>query len=56
MLFAHLSSIIEPYSFNRKLYSFDTFAGFRSINKKHDPKDISEKSFANVDIKILKKF
>lgn len=55
MLFAHLSSIFEPYSFNRKLYSFDTFNGFRSINKKNDPKDISKKSFSNVDLKILKK-
>lgn len=55
MLFAHLSSIFEPYSFNRKLYSFDTFSGFRSINKKNDPADISSKSFSNVDIELLNK-
>jgi hypothetical protein len=25
MLYGHLSSILEPYAFNRKIYGFDTF-------------------------------
>ena len=54
MLFAHLSSIFEPYSFNRKIYGFDTFEGFKSISK-YDPKDINENTFSNANLNILKK-
>ena len=54
MLFAHLSSIFEPYSFNRKIYGFDTFEGFKSISK-YDPKDISENTFSNTNLNILKR-
>ena len=54
MLFAHLSSIFEPYSFNRKIYGFDTFEGFKSISK-YDPKDINENTFSNTNLNILKK-
>jgi hypothetical protein len=34
MLYAHLSSIYEPYNFNRKIIGFDTFEGFPSISEK----------------------
>ena len=54
MLFAHLSSVFEPYSFNRKIYGFDTFEGFKSISK-YDPKDINENTFSNANLNILKK-
>ena len=27
MLYAHLSSILEPYGFSRKIFGFDTFEG-----------------------------
>ena len=54
MLFAHLSSIFEPYSFNRKIYGFDTFEGFKSISK-YDPKDINENTFSNTNLNILKR-
>ena len=33
-LFSHLSSILEPYNFNRKIFGFDSFEGFKSIDKK----------------------
>lgn len=33
MLFAKLSSILEPYNFKRKIIGFDTFQGFPKINK-----------------------
>jgi len=45
MLFSHLSSILEPYAINRKIVGFDSFEGFRSIDTKHDPSDISENDF-----------
>ncbi len=54
MLFAHLSSILEPFAINRKIIGFDTFSGFRSISKK-DPKNISERDFSNVSYNNLKK-
>lgn len=45
MLFSHLSSILEPYAINRKIVGFDSFEGFRSIDTKHDPSDITENDF-----------
>lgn len=36
MLFEHLSSILEPSNFNRKIIGFDTFEGFPSVTR-HDP-------------------
>ena len=32
-LYYHLSSIIEPYNYNRKIIGFDTFEGIKSIKK-----------------------
>ncbi len=45
MLFAHLSSILEPFGINRRIVGFDTFEGFRSIDATNDPADISEVDF-----------
>ena len=45
MLFALLSSVYEPYAINRKIISFDSFDGFRSINKETDG-ELSEKDFS----------
>ena len=36
MLYQHLSTILEPTNFNRKVIGFDTFEGFPSVSK-HDP-------------------
>ena len=36
MLYQHLSTILEPSNFNRKIIGFDTFEGFPSVTK-HDP-------------------
>ena len=54
-IYAHLSSILEPYNFNRKIIGFDTFEGFRSISDK-DPNGINEKDFANTNLDHLKKW
>ena len=35
MLYQHLSTILEPTNFNRKIIGFDTFEGFPSVTK-HD--------------------
>jgi len=47
LLFSHLSSIMEPYAINRRIVGFDTFAGFRSLGGKADPKDDNEKDFSD---------
>ena len=52
-IYAHLSSILEPYNFNRKIIGFDTFEGFRSISDK-DPNGINEKDFSNTNLDHLK--
>jgi hypothetical protein len=38
MCYYHLSSILEPFNFNRQIIGFDTFEGFRSITDKDDPR------------------
>jgi hypothetical protein len=52
VLFSLLSSVLEPYALNRKIISFDTFDGFRSISK-FDGK-ISTKQFSKKNLKLLK--
>ncbi|MDB9972173.1 dTDP-6-deoxy-L-hexose 3-O-methyltransferase, partial [Alphaproteobacteria bacterium] len=52
-IYSHLSSILEPYNFNRKIIGFDTFEGFRSISDK-DPNGINEEDFANTNLDHLK--
>lgn len=52
-LYAHLSSVLEPYNFNRKIIGFDTFEGFRSINS-CDDKNISEADFSDTSYEKLK--
>ena len=54
MLFAHLSSILEPYAINRRIIGFDSFAGFRSISD-NDPRDISEDDFGNTSVDVIRK-
>jgi len=52
-IYAHLSSILEPYNFNRNIIGFDTFEGFKSISNK-DTKGIDEKDFSNTNFEHLK--
>ncbi|SVD43480.1 uncharacterized protein METZ01_LOCUS396334 [marine metagenome] len=54
MLFALLSTVYEPYAINRKIISFDTFDGFRSINTEADG-ELSERDFSNADFDLLEK-
>jgi hypothetical protein len=42
MSFAHLSSILEPYNYSRKIIGFDTFSGFPSIHEKDDSGQASD--------------
>ena len=55
MLFSLLSQALEPYNHLRKIYGFDTFEGFRSINQKKDLGRCNEKMFSDVDVTILEK-
>lgn len=52
-LYAHLSSILEPYNFNRRIIGFDTFEGFRSLHENDDSinteADFSDTSFKRLD-------
>lgn len=52
-LFNHLSTILEPYNFNRKIIGFDTFEGFRSISEA-DSKDLKEFDFSDTNYEHLK--
>jgi len=54
-IYAHLSSIMEPYNFNRKIIGFDTFEGFRALSNK-DSKNITEKNFSNTSYKHIKEW
>jgi len=44
MTFAHLSTILEPYNYHRKIIGFDTFGGFPNISKKDKKNEISKKN------------
>jgi len=52
MLYYHLSSIVEPYVWTRKVIGFDTFEGFRSISEK-DPSSLSTEDFSDTSYEIL---
>ena len=51
-LYNHLSTILEPYSFNRKIIGFDTFEGFRSISS-DDQDKLSEADFSDTNVDLL---
>jgi len=51
-LFNHLSTILEPYNFNRKIIGFDTFEGFRSLSVNDDDK-LSKTDFSDTDFNKL---
>jgi Macrocin-O-methyltransferase (TylF) len=52
-LYYHLSSILEPFNFNRKVIGFDTFEGFRSISNKDDSRT-TEMEFSDTDYEKIK--
>lgn len=53
MTFYHLSSILEPYAFTRKIYGFDSFAGMQSVSDK-DPLHV-DGLLGDVDYDFLEK-
>ena len=55
LLFYHLLLCNEPTSFNDKIIGFDTFEGFRSIDKKKDNKKNKNTDWSDVDYNHLKK-
>ena len=53
MLYAQLSSIYEPYAFNREIIGFDTFEGIVEADKK-DKGHAQIGDFSDADIDLLK--
>lgn len=51
MLYMHLSSILEPYAMNRKIYGFDTFAGFASVSERDE--HVQDGGLSDSDYKLL---
>lgn len=49
-LYYHLSSIIEPYNYNRKIIGFDTFKGIKNLSKKDKKKGLNKFSDSNYDL------
>ena len=54
-LYYHLSTILEPFNFNRKIIGFDTFEGFRSLSK-NDSVQLSEGDFSDTNVDALQKW
>jgi len=54
MLLAQLSQVLEPFAINRKFIGFDSFAGFSSIDERHDPSNIGPEMFSDTDLSILR--
>jgi hypothetical protein len=52
MWFYHLACILEPMAFNRKIYGFDTFEGFRSLSTR-DAEILDEGMFADANFDVL---
>ena len=44
MTFAHLSSILEPYNYQRKVIGFDTFKGFQEFTDEDTATDLGRNS------------
>lgn len=55
MLYYHLSSILEPFNFNRQIIGFDTFEGFRSLTDKDDPR-LTETGYSQTDYERIKQW
>ena len=47
MTFFHLSNILEPFAFTRKIIGFDTFEGFASVSDRDPARVIGELSNTN---------
>lgn len=48
MTWAVLSAIYEPLNHNRKIFGFDTFSGFPSVDKNKDNKNFAEASIGGL--------
>lgn len=53
MLYSLLSSVIEPFSINRKIIGFDTFSGFQSITESDG--DVTNDDFSRSNLATLRK-
>jgi len=54
LFFAKLSSIYEPYAFNRKIIGFDSFAGFPAVDEK-DGSFAYAGDLADVNLGVIEK-
>jgi len=54
MTFFHLSNILEPNNFNRKIIGFDTFSGFPTFNSLKDP-NAKLGHLSDTNLEMLKK-
>lgn len=50
---AKLSSILEPYNYQRKIIGFDTFTGFPSVSKNYDNLNFAKKKLFKENINII---
>lgn len=55
MLYYHLSTILEPVAFTRKIIGFDTFEGFPSISSK-DPSGVFVGGMKDTDLNHINKW
>jgi hypothetical protein len=55
MLYYHLSTILEPYNFHRKIIGFDTFEGFRSLSHM-DGSGLTETQFSDTNFGDISKW
>ena len=51
-LLLNLSSIYEPFNYNRKIIAFDTFKGFKNVSNQ-DPKNACDGDLNDTDIKVI---
>jgi hypothetical protein len=54
-LYYHLSTVLEPFNFNRKIIGFDTFEGFRSLSDKDDSR-LRESDFSDTHFETLQRW
>lgn len=53
LLWYHLSSILEPYAFTRKIIGFDTFSGFPNTSDK-DSEDVKISQLRDTNLQLIK--
>lgn len=55
LTFFHMSTILEPYSFTRKIIGFDSFSGFPTISEKDNDQFAKVNHLSDVDLPHIQK-